>query len=360
LTRVRANHAACEAEQPILRRYRMGEGVEPADHCRELPLFNEERVMARDELDRGVKVTGGGRMAGRVDDQARFAIPRAGASVQNREGIRFGRCQLVLEELAEQMVIPVPLAPGVERDEQQIRMFEFGEQRGRIRLACRRVAERPAEALQNRCPQQERPQLGRLPGEDLGRQIVDEITFVAGEALDQCARIRMPAKRERRQIERGRPALRPRLQPFDVRGRELQTEGIGQECRRLLVAEAKLAGTQLVQFATGAQLAQREWWVLPRCDDEAQADRRMLDEVGERLVDLRYCDHVVVVKDKREVAVEAGQVVEQQRQHDLDELGPRAAQSGQRTATDVGLDASQRRDHVGEKARRVVVVVVNR
>jgi hypothetical protein len=75
-------------------------------------------------------------------------------------------------------------------------------------------------------------------------------------------------------------------------------------------------------------------------------------------VDLGVRDQVVVVEDEHELPGEPGQVVKQQRQHDLDKVGARAAQCRQRTAPDLGLDASQRRDHVSEEARRIVVVLV--
>jgi hypothetical protein len=93
--RVRANNPAGEADQPIPRRDRGGERVEPPHHRRKLSLVDEERVVAPDQLDRGVQVAAGPRVMGGVDDQTGVAVPRARAPVQSRESVRFGRCQLV-------------------------------------------------------------------------------------------------------------------------------------------------------------------------------------------------------------------------------------------------------------------------
>ena len=174
------------------------------------------------------------------------------------------------------------------------------------------------------------------------------------------ARVRSSAQRQRGQVQGGRPALGPRLQPRDVRGRELETEGIDQECRRLLVAEAKVAGAHLGQLAPGAQAAQRQRRILPRREDEAQRARRALDHVGEGPVHVRVGDDVVVLDDEHEVTVEAGDVVEEQGQHDLDEIRAGAAQGRQRPAPELGLDPLQGRRDVGEEAGRVVVVLVER
>ena len=75
LARMRADDPAGEAEQPILRGDRAPGALQPVDHRGELALVDEERVVARDELDRGVEVAGGRGVAGRVDDQARVAVP---------------------------------------------------------------------------------------------------------------------------------------------------------------------------------------------------------------------------------------------------------------------------------------------
>ena len=58
--------------------------------------------------------------AGVVDSvvrRSRMPVPGARPAVQDRSQLRLGRGQLVLQQLAEQVVVAVPLAPVVERDQ---------------------------------------------------------------------------------------------------------------------------------------------------------------------------------------------------------------------------------------------------
>jgi hypothetical protein len=242
---MRRHHRAGEAQQPVLRRHRLWKQVEPARHRRELPLLDEERVVVRDQLDGGVHVAGRGRVVGRVDDQTSVPIPGARAAVETGESVRRGRLELVLEELTEEVVIAVPLAPGVERDEQQVRVLQVSQQRARLLPLGDGVAQGAAETFQDAGLQQERPELGWLAGENLGGQIVNEVAVVAGEALDQRARIGSAAERERGQVDCSRPALRPRLQARHILSRKFKTQSVGEERSGLLIGEAKLGGTHL-------------------------------------------------------------------------------------------------------------------
>lgn len=182
------------AKQPVLRRRRLRQGGKPAQHGRKLPLLDEERVMARHELDRGVDVAGRGRVFGRIDNQACVAIPGAGPSVQNRHHVSIGRGELVLQQLAEQLVVAVPLALRVERHEQRVRTFQLRQQRGRARTIEHRVAQVTAHTVEDRGLQEERAQLRCLAREDVAGQVVDEIAIVAGELLDEGARITSTAQ----------------------------------------------------------------------------------------------------------------------------------------------------------------------
>src|SRR6185295_5664045 len=89
--------------------------------------------------------------------------------------------KLVSQELAEEMVIAIPLAPRVERYEEEIRALDPLEQLDRVGALRDGIAERPREPVENGCPEQERSDVIRLAGEHLVEQVVDDLPIIAGE-----------------------------------------------------------------------------------------------------------------------------------------------------------------------------------
>jgi hypothetical protein len=88
--------------------------------------------------------------------------------------------------------------------------------------------------------------------------------------------------------------------------------------------------------------------------------RGALDQQGERFVDPRVGDQVVVVDDQHDRAIEVGQVVDQEQQPDVGRIGSLRGQRRQRASSDPGLEASQRLGQIGDQARCVVVDLVHR
>ena len=74
----------------------------------------------------------------------------------------------------------------------------------------------PLEPVQDRGLQQEAPDLFGLTLQDLLDQVVDDVPVVPGEARDEARDIVAPLHRERRQLERGDPALGAWLQRGDI------------------------------------------------------------------------------------------------------------------------------------------------
>lgn len=77
--------------------------------------------MARDQIARLGEVAGGRRVPDCLVDLALGAVPGAGAPVQLRRERRLGARELVAEQVAKQMVVPVPAPTIVERDQKQVR-----------------------------------------------------------------------------------------------------------------------------------------------------------------------------------------------------------------------------------------------
>ena len=104
--------------------------------------------------------------------------------MKDRDEIGFCPLELVAEKLAEQVVVAVPLASGVNRDEEEVGAFEFLEDLSALATFREGVTERARQTLEDGRSNKERAQLVGLAFEDLGGEVVDEVAIVAGEALD--------------------------------------------------------------------------------------------------------------------------------------------------------------------------------
>src|ERR1017187_751530 len=164
--------------------------------------------MARNEVDRPGDVTGGKGVTDRLVRRSGQPMPGARALVQGRDNIRLGPGQLTAKHLREEMVIAVPLAVVVKRHEEEVlALKDVNDLRGVGGLGhC--VAERRTEPVENSRPRQELPDVPRLATEHLLGEEVDDEPVVASELADEGARGGVTAKRERREIQSGRPSFR--------------------------------------------------------------------------------------------------------------------------------------------------------
>ena len=83
--------------------------------------------------------------------------------MQRRNEVWLGLGELSLQQLAEQVVIPVPLAPVVERDQKEVRALDFLQLAARPFVLQHRVADRATHPLQDRGAPQEAQRPGTQP-----------------------------------------------------------------------------------------------------------------------------------------------------------------------------------------------------
>ena len=83
--------------------------------------------MAADQLNRGIEIAGRVGVIGRLDDQAGLTAPAARPAVKSPDGVGLRSLEFVPEELGEELVVAVPVALAVERDEEQVRALELIE-----------------------------------------------------------------------------------------------------------------------------------------------------------------------------------------------------------------------------------------
>ena len=102
------------------------------------------------------------------------------------------RSSSATQEVSELVVVPVPLAPPIERDDEQVRP------RDRLELARRsgglehRVAQRPAHPVEDRGPRQEADVARAQPREVLEVEVVGHESVVAANAAQRPA-LRFPS-----------------------------------------------------------------------------------------------------------------------------------------------------------------------
>ena len=83
--------------------------------------------MAADQLNRGIDIAGGVGVIGRLDDQAGLAAPAARPAVKSPDRVGLRLLEFVPEEFGEELVVAIPVAFAVERDEEQVRALELIE-----------------------------------------------------------------------------------------------------------------------------------------------------------------------------------------------------------------------------------------
>ena len=203
---------------------------------------------------------------------------------------------------------------------------------------------------------------GRLPGQDLVGQVVDDEPVAAGERLDEAsdlAALRDAAQGQRGELKAGDPALGALLERVHVGGGEVQPHDPVEELPRLGRGEAEVGGAHLGELPATAQPGQRQRRIGAGRDHQVQVIGKVVEEEGHRLVHLGGFDDVVVVEDEdpllpRLAFAGARDVVDERGQG---AVARRWAASS--TAVSTSRPALLEGSHeVGQEAAQVVVAVV--
>ena len=218
------------------------------------------------------------------------------------------------------MVIAVPLPPVVERDDEQVGVFEIVERLlagGWRHLAQDGVTQRAGHAVQNRSPQQEGLNAFGLALKDLFDQIIQDVVLAAGEGRQEAGNIFTPPHGERRQLQPGDPPLGAALQSGDVFGRQAQAHHLVEERGRFVRRKAQVGGAQFHQLATRAQAGKRKWRIDPAGNDQVHGRRQVVKQKRDRVVDRLRLDDVVIVEDEDKILWDGRHRVDQAGQEHL-------------------------------------------
>ena len=125
------------------------------------------------------------------------------------EQLRVAPLELRTEEISEQVVVAIPLALIIERDDEGIRTREVLKRASRVRCAEHRIAQRRCHVIEDRRPEQETLEMVRLALEHLFQEVVGDLLLIAGQSGSPRGAIGTATQRQRGQGNRGGPSLRP-------------------------------------------------------------------------------------------------------------------------------------------------------
>ena len=178
--------------------------------------------------------------------------------------------ELRSEEVTEQVVVAVPPAAIVERDDERIRAREGLERIGRVVRAEHRSAQGWRHPVEDRRAEQERRELARLAPKHLFEEVVGDLVLSAGQAGSPRGGIVAVSQRERCQRDRGGPPLRPLAQSLGRLLRQFQATA-GGNGSRLLRVEGEERGPDLDQVATCTEAAEAQSRVSTRDEHQLRA-----------------------------------------------------------------------------------------
>ena len=105
------------------------------------------------------------------------------------------------------MVVAVPLPSLVERQQEQVGLFQLAEEAGRALAVGDGIAQVGRQPFKDRRAEQEASERWWLRVQQLCPQVVDDVPVAAGEALDAGVGIGMALERERGEVQARGPAF---------------------------------------------------------------------------------------------------------------------------------------------------------
>ena len=182
-----------------------GKPAHPAEELPQPPAPDELKVPLDQQPGHHLCVAGSGGVLDRLLHEPVCATPGGRTAAQLARGLA---PELELQNLAEQMVVAIPLPARVERDQEHVRVREVGEHRNRVLAPENRVAQLGCEAPKHRRAHEEVLDVRRERGQNLVCQIVADVAGAARELPH--APVRGPEDREATAPpDTGPPAIPP-------------------------------------------------------------------------------------------------------------------------------------------------------
>ena len=149
-----------------------------------------------DQLGRLRERAGFERMVDRLVGRPVIAMPLVGPAVELRREARLAVLELDQQQLREEVMEAVPLAPVVERDEEEVAARERVEPFGSAPLLVHRVAQRTAQPIKDRSAEHQRLLRGIVRLEHLFHEEIDHRPARGAEAAHEGVLVVDSAERE--------------------------------------------------------------------------------------------------------------------------------------------------------------------
>ena len=172
--------------------------------------------------------------------------------MQRREVIGLLRQHMRMEHIGEEVVIAIPVALVIQRDEKVVAALQDRQPRVAPCLPGDGLAQRAAQAVEDGGVEQEAADSGGLAPQHLLHQIVHDVAVIPGERPDEAGGVRAPLHRERGELQAGDPALSALLQCGDIALREREAHRLREKRGGFGGGEAQVGCAQLSQLAAGA------------------------------------------------------------------------------------------------------------
>jgi hypothetical protein len=216
------------------------------------------------------------------------------------------RCPVAVQpdEVGEQVrtqhgVHVVAVLCGVDPDDQRGLFGDGVEQRGRVRPAGQSSREVRGDLLADADRAQELGHVGGQSREHLVDQVRRDRAVVRGEVGEEPVGVTASGQRQRRQAQRGSPALGLLEEPLELVGVQLDPVGVEQR-PHLGGGELQVLGADLGELVREPQPGYRQVRVVPRREDQAQVRGLVLQQGRQPLQWLRSGDLVEVVEDQHD------------------------------------------------------------
>ena len=206
----------------------------------------------------------------------------------------------------------IPLARVVERQEEQVRAGERVEQLRGAFLFEQRVAQRAAQAIEDRGTEHELLRRRIVCLEHLVDEEVDDVAVPAAESAHQRAPVVGRLQRERREVDAGRPALRSLDEILDVGALEPELQTVVQEASASAGVKPRSAARSSSSAPCARSARQGESRLVARCEDELERRGSAVDEPRDAVARGAAREPVEVVEDQGGIA-DCRQLVDQLR-----------------------------------------------